>query len=58
METVQVGKPDPEVTVEILTETLGTIILAPVIIDLTNIYDDDSDDINTSAVPIINEANA
>jgi hypothetical protein len=45
------------VTTETLTKTLGTRILAPVIVDLITIYDDDSDDIDTSTVPIINEAN-
>jgi hypothetical protein len=33
-------------------------MLAPVIVDLITIYDDDSEDIDTSTVPIINESNA
>jgi hypothetical protein len=57
MEQVQVRKLGPEVTIETLIETLSTTSLAPVIIYLIIIYDDDSDDMGISSVPIIHEAN-
>jgi len=40
-----------------LMETLQTRFLAPVIVDLIPIYDHDSDGIDTSSVPIVNESN-
>ena len=44
-------------TIETLIETLSTTSLAPIIIYLIIIYDDDSDDMGISSVPIIHEAN-
>jgi len=45
------------VAYEALTEVPGTIVLTPVIVDSITIYDDDdSDDMDTLGVPILNES--
>jgi hypothetical protein len=45
----------PGPTIETVTVTSGPGILAPVIIDLITIYDDDSEDLDATIVPIVNE---
>jgi hypothetical protein len=54
---VQIEKLGRVVAPKRLIEAPTTIVLAHVIIDLITIYDDDSDDVDTSVVPILNESN-
>jgi hypothetical protein len=56
VEQVQVEKSGPGLTTEPLTVTPGPSALAPVIADLITIYDDESEDLDNTIVPIINEA--
>jgi len=56
VEQVHVEKSGPGLTIEPLTMTLGPSALAPLITDMIAIYDDDSEDLENTIVPIINEA--
>jgi hypothetical protein len=55
MKDMQVEQLGSRPTIETVIVTSDPYILAPVITDLITIYDDDSEDLDTTIVPIVNE---